>query len=70
MISAIIKSTEEKEIDGMQFSLTTRLPYLTIVSPSKDILHKCVLLEKRKSDTEPLIYEHQQNIGIRLPYTS
>jgi len=68
MISAIIKSTEEKEIDGMQFSLTTRLPYLTVVSPSKDILHKCVLVSgKRKSDVEPLIYEHQQNIGIILP---
>lgn len=65
MTHRIVIKSAQKEIDGMQFELTTRLPYLTIVSPDKSrVLCKCVASSKRSPDGAQ-IYEHTGNIGIQ-----
>lgn len=65
MTHRIVIKSAQKEVDGMQFELATRLPYLTIVSPSGSrVLYKCVASTKRTPDGAQ-IYEHTENIGIQ-----
>ena len=65
MTFRIVIKSPQKEVDGMQFELATRLPYITIVSPSGSrVLYKCVASSKRSPDG-PQIYEHTGNIGIQ-----
>lgn len=65
MTHRIVIKSAQKEVDGLQFELATRLPYLTIVSPSGSrVLYKCVASNKRTPDGAH-IYEHTENIGIQ-----
>lgn len=65
MTHRIVIKSAQKEVDGMQFELATRLPYLTIVSPSGSrVLYKCVASTKRTPDGAQ-IYEHTGNVGIQ-----
>lgn len=65
MTHRIVIKSQQKEIDGMQFELATRLPYLTIVSSDKSrVIYKCVASSKRTPDGAQ-IYEHTGNIGIQ-----
>lgn len=65
MTHRVVIKSAQKEVDGMQFELATRLPYLTIVSPSGSrVLYKCVASTKRTPDGAQ-IYEHTGNIGIQ-----
>lgn len=65
MTHRIVIKSPQKEIDGMQFELASRLPYLTIVSPSGNrVLYKCVASSKRTPDGAR-IYEHTGNVGIQ-----
>lgn len=66
MTFRVVIKSPEKEIDGMQFELTSRLPYITIVSPERHrVLYKCTASSKRSADGS-LIYEHTGNIGLQL----
>lgn len=65
MTHRVVIKSAQKEVDGMQFELATRLPYLTIVSPSGSrVLYKCVASTKRTPDGAQ-IYEHTGNVGIQ-----
>lgn len=65
MTFRVVIKSPQKEVDGMQFELTSRLPYITIVSPSGSrVLYKCVASTKRTPDGAQ-IYEHTGNIGIQ-----
>lgn len=65
MTHRVVIKSAQKEVDGMQFELATRLPYLTIVSPSGSrVLYKCVASTERTPDGAQ-IYEHTGNVGIQ-----
>lgn len=65
MTHRIVIKSAQKEVDGMQFELASRLPYLTIVSLSGSrVLYKCVASTKRTPDGAQ-IYEHTGNVGIQ-----
>lgn len=51
----------------MEFNLTTRLPYITVVSPVSDVLHRCNLKPGKDADGY-LIYEHTETVGVRIPF--
>jgi hypothetical protein len=65
MTHRVVIKSAQKEIDGMQFELTARLPYLTIVAPDRSrVLYKCVASTKRSPDGAQ-IYEHTGNVGLQ-----
>lgn len=67
MILARVESKTDEKIDGMEFNLTTRLPYITVVSPVSDVLHRCHLKPGKDADGY-LIYEHTETVGVRIPF--
>ena len=62
MIRAKVSAPDVKEIHGMEFELTTRLPYITVISPHPiKVLYRCELASKQKDD--PQVYELKTPVG-------
>lgn len=65
MITAIVRSQTVPAIDGMEFHLTVKLPYLTVVAPDQHQLLYRVYATSSRED-EKIVYSEVEPIGFRV----
>lgn len=65
MITAIVRSQTVPAIDGMEFQLTVKLPYITVVAPDQhQLLYRVYATSTKEGDK--LVYSEVEPLGFKV----